>query len=96
MVTSVYDIGDLCELKATFKDISDVLTDPTAIDLVIREPDGVLVAKVIGDLTTAATGIFTYEFTFTKSGRHVVNWTATAGIVTAEETEFYVRKKGAV
>lgn len=96
MVTTAYDIGDLRQLKATFTDISGTLTNPTGITLTVREPDGVLTTKNIGELSSGTTGIYTFNFAVTKPGRHIVNWAGTAGVVTAEETEFYIRKKGAL
>lgn len=96
MVTTAYDIGDVRSLKGTFADASGTLTNPTTIALVIKEPDGTLTTKAIGDLTTTATGVYTYVFTISQSGRHIVNWTSTGSVAVAAETEFYVRKKGAI
>ena len=100
MTTEAKDIGDTIRLKATFTNIAGTDTDPTAIVLDIKEPDGVIVTKngapAAPDLTTTGTGLFHYDFAITKAGRHIVNWTGTGAVATAEEIEFYARRKEAV
>lgn len=101
MTTTAYDIGDLRTLSAVFTDAADppVETDPTAIVLTIKEPDGVVVTKdwpTPADITKDATGKFHYDFAITKAGRHVVNWLGTGAVATASEDEFYARRKEAV
>jgi hypothetical protein len=95
MTTSAYFVGSQKQLKVMFTNIADAPVDPATIDLTIREPDGVLVAKVIGDLDNPTTGTFTYDYTITKAGRHVVSWVGTAGTLAAFEQEFYGRRKEA-
>ena len=95
MTTTAVDIGDVKRLQATFKDVAGILTNPTAINLIIREPDGTEITKVIGDMTTPSTGVFYFDHTFTaKPGRHIVRWESTGGVATAERIEFWVRQKG--
>ena len=99
MTTEAKDIGDSIRLNATFTNIAGADTDPTAIVLTIREPDGVLVTKdypTPADITKDATGKFHFDFAITKAGRHIVNWEGTGAVATAEETEFYARRKEAV
>ena len=72
MTTPAYNIGAAKTLTGTFTDADGVLTDPSAITLTIREPDGVLVTKAIGDLTAVSTGVFSYDHTITKAGPRVV------------------------
>jgi hypothetical protein len=96
MVTAAYDIGDQRRLQADFTDANETAADPTAITLTILEPDGTEVTKAIGDLTSPQTGRWIYDYTITKPGRHVVRWDATATVITAEDTEFYARRKEGV
>ena len=101
MTTAAFDIGDLNTLNQTFTDAATppVDTDPTAIVLTIKEPDGVVVTKnwpTPADITRDDTGKFHFDFAITKAGRHVVNWTGTGAVSTASENEFYARRKEAV
>jgi hypothetical protein len=96
MTTAAYNIGAKKTLTGSFTDINGTPVDPSAITLAIREPDGVLVTKAIGDLTSTATGVWTYEYAIAKYGRHILNWAGTAGTFAAFEHEFWARRKGAV
>ena len=96
MVTNAHDIGDSRRLQVTFTDVADAVADPTTIALNIKAPDGTLTTKAIGDLTKVSTGIFYYDHTFTSAGRHVINWTAAGAVITAAESEIYIRKQGGV
>lgn len=91
-MTLAYDIGDRRRLTGTFRDITGALSNPSAIDMTIREPDGTMTNKVIGDLANPSVGVFTYDFTITQAGRHVCKFDATAGVVSASELEFWVRR----
>lgn len=96
MTTNAYFVGSQKQLKVNFTDINDAPVNPTTIDLTIREPDGTLVAKVVGDLGNPTTGEFTYNYTITKAGRHVVSWAGTSGVLAAFEQEFYGRRREAL
>lgn len=94
-MTTAVDIGDVKRLQATFTDVSGALANPTAINLIIREPDGTEITKVIGDMTNPSTGVFHFDHTWTvKPGRHIVRLESTGTVATAERTEFWVRQKG--
>ena len=96
MTTPAYFQGSQKRLTVTFTDINDTPVDPTAIALTIREPDGTLVTKAIGDLTKTGTGIYYYDHTIAdKPGRHVIHWQGTAGTFATFEQEFYARRKEA-
>ncbi len=97
-MTDTFDVGDIRRLTATYTDFAAAVADPTAIVLTIREPDGVLVTKdwpAPADITKDSTGVFHYDFTIAKEGRHVVNWTSTGAVVAAGESEFWARQKNA-
>lgn len=98
MATPANDLGDSIRLNGTYTDIAGAAADPTAIVLTIKEPDGVVVTKnypTPADITRTALGVFYYDFAITKAGRHVANWTGTGAVATAEEIEFYARRKEA-
>ncbi len=92
MTTPAYFIGSQKQLKVNFTNIADAPVDPATIDLIIREPDGALVTKALGDLDNPTTGEFTYDHTIAKPGRHVVHWQGTAGTLATFEQEFYGRR----
>lgn len=98
MTTPVQDIGDVRTLSVVFTDNATppVDTDPTAIVLTIKEPDGVIVTKdwpTPVDITRDDPGKFHFDFPITKAGRHIVNWTGTGAVATAPDEEFYARRK---
>lgn len=95
MTTPAYNIGAQKTLTGTFTDINGTPVDPTEIALTIREPDGVPVTKALVDLTRTATGVYTYDYTIAKAGRHVVRWQGTAGTFAADEDDFYARRQEA-
>lgn len=95
MVRAVHDIGDSRRLRADFTDINGNATDPTTVTLTIREPDGTLVTKTDAELSNPQVGQWTFDYTITKPGRHIVRWEGTGALVTAEEAEFYARRKEA-
>lgn len=95
MTTAAYDIGDQRRLQGDFVDVDGNPVDPTVVVLTIREPDGGLVSKTGVELGNPDIGSFTYDYTLTKPGRHVVNWAGTAGTVAAGEHELWARRKQA-
>jgi len=95
MTTPAYNIGAEKTLTGTFTDIAASPIDPTAITLTIREPDGVVITKALGDLIKTGAGVYTYDYTIAKPGRHVVRWEGTAGTFAADEDDFYARRKEA-
>lgn len=95
MTTPAHDIGDQRRLSVEIRDHDGDLGDPTDLTLVIREPDGVLTTKVQNEMARPSLGIYSHDFTITKPGRHIYNFKAAAGIITAGEGEFYAKRKGA-
>lgn len=95
MTTPAYNIGSQKRLTAIFTDINGTEVDPTAITLTIREPDGNLVTALIGGLTKTGTGVYYYDHTIAKPGRHVYNFTGDEGTFAAFEAEFYARRTDA-
>jgi hypothetical protein len=96
MTTTVYDIGDRRTLQVDFTDAAGTPAGPTAVTLTIREPDGTIVSKTGGELSNPQVGRYTFAYTIAKDGRHVVRWQGAGVVDTAEETEFYARRREAV
>lgn len=88
MSTAVYDKGDNRRLSITFTDFNDTLADPTTVTAIITEPDGTVVnPAVVND----GVGLYHADFTFTKQGRHLVRFEGTGAVVSAEQTDVYIR-----
>ena len=82
-------------LKATFKDFSSTLVDPSAITLNILDPTGtVVVTKAKGDLTNPSTGVYYYEYDLTPTalvGVWISKWLGTiAGLHKPGKASFSV------
>jgi hypothetical protein len=68
---SNYDIGDLVELKATFRNDAAAVTDPTTITFKIRPAGGAIVTYVYGTdvaLVRVSAGIYTVNWIVTVEG----------------------------
>lgn len=99
MTTTAHDIGETRRFQATFKDLAGDNTDPSTATIIVREPDGVETTEsgtvaTPANLTNSATGVWHYDFALTKTGRHIVRWSGTGNVATAERDEFWVRQKG--
>ena len=46
MTDNLYQLGDLVPLEATFKNAAGTLTNPTAVTLTVRAPDGNIVFTI--------------------------------------------------
>lgn len=62
--------------------------DADAVNLRIKQPDGTLVTKVLGDLSHDDTGVYSYVFTPTMPGNHSYGFEWVGE--TAAEASFYV------
>ncbi len=92
MTTESFNIGDKQRFDARFTDDQGVAKDPTDVVATLREPDG-----VVTNLTAVndAVGLFHVDLTFAKEGRHFLEIAGTGVVVSAEETEFYVKVRNA-
>jgi hypothetical protein len=89
-VTTIYDIGDAPQVTAEFRDLSDVLTNPTAVTAKMVEPDGTTTS--LTGISNTGTGIYKVTLpTLDQSGEHVVKFFGTGTIIAAEEVRFTVR-----
>jgi len=91
----IFDIGDVARLKVDIK-VDDVLTDPTDLQVQVKEPDRTITTKTLlldpGDVIKDAVGQFHYDFTVTQTGKHVYRWLASGTAVGAEERAFSVKE----
>lgn len=94
MTTECYDIGDNRRFTVMFTDIDGAPADPTNIEAVIKQPDGVDVAYEFGvdtELAKDDVGIYHIDFTFTQLGRHKVRFEGTGNVTSAQQIDVYIR-----
>ena len=90
-LTSGMDIGDLARVSVVIKNSSGTYTDPTTLQVTIKQPDGTeLQADLVAGLTKTGTGKYYYEFPITQSGTHYYRWVSTGNATGATEGEFEV------
>jgi hypothetical protein len=82
---SIYEVGDLVTLQATFTSIDGVNTDPTTITLSVQDPGGTITTYTYAGaaVTKFATGIFRYTLSITLSGTYVYRWKGTGTVQAA-------------
>ncbi len=85
---NIYDVGDSLELRADFKNRAGVATNPTAVTLKVRKPDGTTVVVANANVGTGA-----YEGTYdpTVAGEYVYRFEGTGAVKAAGENTFKVR-----
>ena len=88
MSTATYDIGDRRRLSISFTDFADAPADPTTVICKVTEPDGVVANPTVSN---SAVGEYYADHTFTKAGRHQVRFEGTGAVVSAEQTDVYIR-----
>lgn len=78
-----YWVGNKIWLRAEFKDQAGILTDPTSIALVVKNPLGVKVTVVPVHQTVggnAQIGKYEYQYEITAAGEHLYWFTAVKGV----------------
>jgi len=87
---TVYDIGDLAHLTASFANPQGAPTDPTTVTLTIASP------SALTDITAALVhddvGVYHYDLPITEAGLWRYRWVGTGDCQTAEESAFTVRE----
>lgn len=71
----MYDLGDLVTLSVEVRDATGTLADATNVNLLLTLPDGTTFGPT--PVYSSPTGVYTYTYTPTLVGRHVVRWIAT-------------------
>jgi len=84
---NTYDVGDVAVVTAMFT-VSGTLTDPTAVTLRVRKPDG---TTAVVTNTRTSLGLFTANITIDASGVWYYRWLGTGSAAAAEEGTFRVR-----
>lgn len=99
-MTTTYDIGDRPVATATFRNAADVLTDPSAVTFLVRNPAGLETPYVSPHAAIVNTAVGVWTFTLPtpidSSGNWHVRAKGTAGLITAGEVSFFVRSSAFV
>lgn len=84
-----YDIGDLVQVTATFKNAAGAPTDPTTVACEVRDPAG---NTTTPPTSKASTGVYTanVDLTAAKAGVWWYRFVGTGACQAAEEASFYV------
>lgn len=90
---NTYDKEDLVRLTGNFY-VSDVLTDPTAITLLVISPDRVTgtYTYAAAELTQSSTGIYYRDVSLDQVGRWDYRYEATGTVQAAEDGRLMVRR----
>jgi hypothetical protein len=90
---ALHQIGDTVRLSTTFK-VGTVLTDPTDVELVIREPDGTETTEAYspGDIVRDSVGAFHCDVVVDAAGIWSWKWTGTGTAAGIDEGTFTVEE----
>lgn len=89
-MSDTFDIGDIVTVTANFRNLSDVLADPTTVTVAHLEPDG---TQSVLTASKTSTGIYTATTAvLDQSGVHSVKFWGTGALVGAQEVSFPVRR----
>lgn len=91
---NTYDVGDLVRVSAEFRDDSDALADPTAVELKFRTPAGVVTTWQVeaGEIVKDATGKYHADINITANGRWAYKFIGTGAVQAVEEAGLFVKK----
>lgn len=88
-----FEQDSLIRFKATFKDLSGVVTDPTAVTLRITKPATDPVIYTYGtdaELIKDSTGVYHMDFSCEIVGEHKYRWRGTGAVQIAIRDNFFV------
>lgn len=94
-MATVFDIGDVIKLSASFTDDEDVAIDSGQVRLKLKSPAGTTTTYTYGtdaDLIKASTGNYYLEFAITAAGIWFYRWEGNTTNLAAEEGSFFVRE----
>ncbi len=92
-MASSYDIGDLVRVSGIFTNTAGAATDPTAIKVSVRAPDGTLTTYTYGTdaaLKKETTGSYYLDIDATLAGFWFYRWFGTGAVQAADEAWFEV------
>jgi hypothetical protein len=88
-----YTFGAQVKLRATIRDDTGALVDPTEVTLIVEEPDGTETihryTAAPSDITRASVGVFYFDHTTVQVGTHEYRW-KTESPIGAKESWFVV------
>lgn len=90
-----YDLGDLIELSAIFKDRDLVLADPSSVTLKVKPPSGT-VSTFTGEIVNDSVGLYHMDYEPDEVGSYSYKFYGTGNVHAAEEGVFYVRAEKVV
>ncbi len=88
-----YELNDVPRFTGTFKNASNVLTDPTAVTFTYTKPDSTsttLTYGVDGALVKSSTGVYYVDLTLNATGRWQLVWRGTGTVADSDETDIVV------
>ena len=88
MAINVYQVGDLCRVDITFKDVNGDFVDPTANSLFVTNSSGITTEYVYGtdpEITRTGVGVFYVIVELTSGGKWLYRWFSTGAGQAAEE-----------
>ncbi len=90
------NIGDKLRLTSTFRNINSVLTTPTTVTFVLKEPDETKTTYISGvnaEIVTESEGVLHVDWSITQEGVHNYEFKGVGLVDTAEEGSFRVRRR---
>lgn len=86
---SSYGVGTLARISIEIRDVNGQLTDPTALSLDIRLPDGTTVGPYTDETTPTVakdgTGLYHLDYPTVQPGPHIAHWDSTSPTATDEQ-----------
>ncbi len=93
MTATAYDIGDIARISAPFRDITNVLADPTVVTASVRKPDGTITNYVVASAQIIRDGVGLYHLDIgplDQAGDWFYRFVGTGTVATSAEGTFYV------
>lgn len=91
-MAATYDIGDRVRITASFVNSAGTPTNPTAVTVTVRKPDGQTVSPTA---SSSVTGTWEADVDPDQHGNWFYRFAGTGALVVAEESQFYVRPRRA-
>jgi len=83
-IPNKYDVGDLVRFQSIFT-VDDVPTNPTAVFLFVKHPNGITSSYTTSDLTNSETGTFYLDQLLNNSGRWDYRFASSGTVVSSDE-----------
>jgi len=89
--TKTFALGAVADLQGAFTN-EGTPVDPTEVTLIVKAPSGTKTIKTYGagELTRESTGVYSFPFVCTESGRHYYEFAGTGAYIATDETSFWV------